>query len=201
MRLDEAQRCAGEVAELLQPACDRLLVCGSVRRRKPEVGDIEIVAVPKRGNARPTFGEPATALPPLEALVANLVRWGELRRHPSNPKDGAKYKTFWHPRGRIGVDLFIAEPSNFGNLVAIRTGDADFSRLLVSPRENGGLMPARMRQRDGHLWRFTPGAHDWQSVPCWLEEDFFAALGLPTPAPDDRSVATVARLRREGAAA
>ena len=43
----EAQAIAQEVVEQLRPHCERIVVAGSIRRKKSEVGDIEIVAIPK----------------------------------------------------------------------------------------------------------------------------------------------------------
>ena len=42
---DDALAVAMDLCDLLMPIClpDRLMICGSVRRLKPEVGDIEIV--------------------------------------------------------------------------------------------------------------------------------------------------------------
>ena len=47
MRLDEATAIAERVVEILRPHCDRIEVAGSVRRGKPEVGDIEVVCIPR----------------------------------------------------------------------------------------------------------------------------------------------------------
>lgn len=194
MRLKDAELYANEVVRLLMPACQEIVVCGSVRRRKPEVKDLEIVALPKRRDSPPVFGDALGGLPPLDALCTRLVTYGELARNSRNPKDGAKYKTFVHPRGKIAIDLFIASPENFGNIVAIRTGDADFSHLLVTPRRDGGLMPDRLRQHEGYLWR-TLATDVVDRLACPSEAAFFAELGLPVPHPEHRNIGEIARLR------
>jgi DNA polymerase/3'-5' exonuclease PolX len=194
MRLRDAELYANEVVRLLSPACEQVVVCGSVRRRKPEVKDLEIVALPKRSAGRPAFGDPASALPPLEALCARLVAYGELRLDPQLKRDGPKYKRFVHPRGKIAIDLFIAAPENFGNQIAIRTGDADFSHLMVTPRHQGGLMPDHLRQSQGFLWSMDDVV-EGHIVPCPSEAAFFAELGLPVPHPEHRNAAEIARLR------
>lgn len=179
MELRDAERVAREVTGLLAPACERIVVCGSVRRQRAQVKDLEIVVLPKRMRQRPVFGDATTALPPLDALLERLTKWGELKRNTDNPKWGEKYKTLLHPATRLGIDLFIAAPDNFGNLVTIRTGDQTFSHLLVTPRDDGGLMPRGMRQMGGYLWQGDT------RVPCWLEGDFFAALGIDQPPPPE----------------
>lgn len=191
MRLSEAKRQALTVVEQLKPACDRLLVCGSVRREKPECKDIEIVVIAKRAPTRPVFGEPATALPPLEAHLDRLIHWGELKRNLDNPKYGAKYKTL--KLGTTPIDLFIAQPENWGNLVAIRTGDGEFSRMMVTRRSLGGLMPADMFQRDGYLYNGEG------LIACEEEADWFVAItgSAEVPPPQSRCLALAARLRAQ----
>jgi DNA polymerase/3'-5' exonuclease PolX len=189
MRLADARRQAATVLALLEPGCDRMLVCGSVRREKPECKDIEIVVVAKSKPPRPVFGEANTGLPPLEALLDRLIRWGELKRNLDNPKYGAKYKTL--KLGTTPIDLFVAKPDNWGNLVAIRTGDGDFSRMMVTRRCQGGLLPDDMGQRDGYLYN-SEGL-----IPCPEEDDwFFAITGDVSPSPPPvRCLALAMRLR------
>ncbi len=43
----EAIAVAKILVSVLQPHCERLIVAGSLRRRKQEVGDIEILYIPK----------------------------------------------------------------------------------------------------------------------------------------------------------
>lgn len=184
-----AERCAREVCALLAPACQQITIVGSIRRMKPLVKDIEILARPKP--SRPVFGEPRSAGSGLDVLVARLIDQRELARRPDpkERKDGPKHKTLWLPRsGGVPIDLFIAASGggNWGNLVTIRTGDYLFSKALVTARSAGGLMPAGMRQEGGFLWR---GA---TCLDCFTETSYFAALGItdiPDPATRDEAMA------------
>jgi hypothetical protein len=46
------------------------------------------------------------------------------------------------PLAEIAIDLFIVlPPAQFGAFFAIRTGTAEFSQWLVTPREKGGAIP------------------------------------------------------------
>ncbi len=47
MQLDKALEIAEKTKELLAPYCERIEIAGSIRRKKPEVKDIELVAIPK----------------------------------------------------------------------------------------------------------------------------------------------------------
>jgi DNA polymerase/3'-5' exonuclease PolX len=195
VKLSTAEMLAGKVRDLLAPACAEALVVGSVRRKKPNVHDIEIACRPLP--ARPVFGEVRSAVNALEARIAELLWLGELAKHPepAKRKDGLKLKCLWLPdAGGIQVDLFIADPSgdNWGNTVAIRTGDYAFSRLMVTPRRAGGLMPKGMRQDDGYLWRGET------RIPCASEGEYFAALGIDEPPPPyQRDERAALQLRRE----
>jgi DNA polymerase/3'-5' exonuclease PolX len=47
MKLEQALEIAEKVKALLAPHCERIEIAGSIRRKKPDVKDIEIVAIPK----------------------------------------------------------------------------------------------------------------------------------------------------------
>lgn len=199
MQLHDAREIAGAVAALLAPACRRIEIAGSIRREKPEVGDIELVCLPIAGMN--LFSEPAGDLlhGAIESAMAREPRliWDEAKK-----RAGPKYKRFWW-RGGIGIDLFIADDRNYGNTMAIRTGDATFSHYLVTQRWGGGLMPDEMIQRRGYLWRvldmMNPAEDDTNlaRIDCPDEAAFFSALGVePVPAPRERDAACIARLRK-----
>ncbi len=50
MKLDKALEIAERTKKLLAPYCERIEIAGSIRRKKPEVKDIELVAIPKLEN-------------------------------------------------------------------------------------------------------------------------------------------------------
>lgn len=45
--LKEALIIAETLANVLELRCERILIAGSIRRRKPEVGDIELLYIPR----------------------------------------------------------------------------------------------------------------------------------------------------------
>ncbi|MDP2873417.1 MAG: hypothetical protein Q8P31_12890, partial [Bacillota bacterium] len=47
MELQKARVIAEELKMLLEPGCARIEIAGSIRRRKPDPGDIELLFIPK----------------------------------------------------------------------------------------------------------------------------------------------------------
>lgn len=176
--LAEAAMVASALVEHLRPACARIEIAGSIRRRKPEVSDIEIVCIPRLvdGPSVDLFAPPPK-VSALDAMLADLERSGRLVQHPTARADGARYKKRWATKAGIQMDLFIVlPPAEWGPLFAIRTGPADFStRAVMALRERG------LRCEDGRILRGN------EVVPCPEEEDFFRLAGLPLLPPWDRT--------------
>lgn len=174
MELLRARAIAENVIERLRPSCERIEIAGSIRRRKPEVKDIELVAIPKVFEERDLFGELLNSISMLDK-----VEWG---RYDTVIKNGSRYKQIVID-ARINLDLFIVlPPAQWGVIFAIRTGPADYSRWLVTQQRYGGAMPAGYFVQEGQLW----GPHG--IIPTPEESDFFAEIGLICPLPWDRSM-------------
>jgi len=114
--LSEAQEKAARILELLAPHCERIEIAGSVRREKPHVKDIEIVAIPKPYEV----GLFASGL----ALV--VERWPK-RKGELGPSCRYTQRIF---EGTT-VDLFFCRPETWGLILAIRTGPTEFSKALL----------------------------------------------------------------------
>lgn len=61
MLFNDAKNIALEVWNQLKPHCAIIKIAGSIRREKPEVGDVEIVALPKTETGTDLFGAPTEA--------------------------------------------------------------------------------------------------------------------------------------------
>jgi hypothetical protein len=191
MPLVEARRAAEEVVASLRPVCDAIVVAGSVRREKSFVKDIEIVARVADIRFTPEFGKPAASA--FEAKIAELL---DQRLLAAAGKNGPLYKKFRMPSYGIAVDLFLTRADNWGNILAIRTGDADFSKLLVTHRYKGGLMPDGLVERGGYLHEIRDVYGQTDKLACPDEETFFRALGIErVPDPKHRSLALGQALR------
>jgi DNA polymerase/3'-5' exonuclease PolX len=172
---------AQSLVNLLAPACARIEIAGSIRRKRPEVGDIEIVAQPLQrletftptGELFPTAGWRNLLDERLQELLARDV----IRKHPFDPKWGEKYRKLLQPDISAQIDLFIlTPPAEWGPAMVIRTGPADFSREMVTR-----LRRFKMRCEDLAVQTF-----DGEHVPCPDEHTFFELCGMAYVAPERR---------------
>lgn len=163
--LAEAEAVAAEVIAQLRPHCDRLEVAGSVRRRRPTVGDLEVVCVPKPYEATPLF---ASGL----AVVVN--QWEKVRGELP-----CRYTRRILPSG-LPLDLFMVDPAGFGLQLAIRTGSAEWSRRVLAT----AWVRAGFRSEAGLLRDQRGAVH-----PVPTEAVLFDLIGLPWVDPADREVA------------
>jgi DNA polymerase/3'-5' exonuclease PolX len=152
----------------LEPYCHRIEIAGSIRRRKAQVKDIEIVAIPKMVTVG-LFGDELATDPDFCAAVN---QWPAMKGTPEG-----KYTQRQLPEG-IVLDLFRADVENWGLILAVRTGSAAFSHQILGAswvragyRSGGGML-----HKDGAL------------IPVREEYDLFTLLGIPWIDPQAREV-------------
>lgn len=156
---------------------------GSLRRGKPEVGDIEHVIIPRfehMATPESFFGEDVNLVfHKLDELVAvgtvtkhmygtTGFRWGQKYR-------GVDFRGFNH-------ELFIATPDNWGSTLAIRTGPADFSTRLVK-----GLHLHGRRNHEGQVWRCDPCDACTGDSICKVCNQTGLKCIAPIPVPTERA--------------
>lgn len=169
--LGEAAAVADMLVALLAPACHRLTVAGSIRRGRPDVGDIELVAVPITGTIPDgMFGEGQVNR--LTERIDWLLAAGRLAPHPTDPKRGERYSKLLHPASGLQVDLFSAAPDNFGLILLIRTGPAGYSHSFVTDIRDRALHVSRGQLHRGSL---GCGAIPCQVIPTPEESDVYRA--------------------------
>lgn len=162
MILAAAQAIAERVRAQLAPHCYRCEIAGSVRRRKPECGDIEIVAIPKPYDT----GLFASGI----ALVVN--QWPKIKGELP-----CKYTQRVLPEG-INLDLFFAVPENWGLIYAIRTGSADYSHNVLA----AGWVRNGYKSVDGML------TFQGVAIPVCEEIDLFRRAGVEWVEPERREL-------------
>lgn len=178
LNLGQAEQLVTKIVNTLAPYCHRIEVAGSVRRKKPVVGDIEIVCIPRVEERVDLYGRVYDIRNLLDVCLNGLVAGGRLL----NPtKNGAKFKQFGIPAvPGLQLDLFITTWECWGVIYAIRTGSAEFSHRLVTQRAAGGLLPDDLMVRDGRVWR------NGIALPTPEERDVFELIGGRVP-PELRS--------------
>lgn len=101
---------AAELCAALEPVCERIIVAGSLRRRKPTVGDVEILYIGKsevRKDPADMFASITVNL--AEEAIAALEKSGEIERRKNvngSEMYGPKNKLMRHRTTGLPVDLF-----------------------------------------------------------------------------------------------
>lgn len=144
MKLKRAREIAEQLREELAPFCERIEVAGSIRREKKEVGDIELLVIPKQKPWSPPsaglFGEqekkPLALNTPIKEYIQAVEKYEAIRGSASGlytarriPLEEPDEHT---GRLMIKLDLFVAFPGNWGTQLAIRTGSAEFSHRILA---------------------------------------------------------------------
>ena len=156
-----AYKIALEVLEQLKPHCVRIAVAGSVRRKKSEVGDIELVLIPKPYSTGLFESGVATVINKFKKIKGELP---------------CKYSQRLLLSG-IKLDLFFAEEGNWGLVFALRTGSADYSHKVLA----NGWVRQGFKSEGGYLFR------EGERYEVREEKDLFKLIGVPYVEPENRN--------------
>ena len=163
---------AERLRELLAPACERIIIAGSVRREKPDVGDVELVAIPKPAPSA-WFNDGLDTY--LQAMLGagtlsyRLNKKGSIQYGPSN-------KFLTDVASGIPVDIFTADARNYGIALMVRTGPADLNVRMMSHFKAIGFK--------GYIYGVRNRQGEEQD--CETEEQVFRLLGWPFKQPKER---------------
>lgn len=141
-KLDFAEATAKGIVALLEDACERIQIAGSIRRRKAYVGDIEILAIPKTLPLRDMFQHECGRIDLLDARLSALITHNEFSLRPSKTgvtTYGPKNKLLIHTTSGIGVDVFSTTPEFWGMALFVRTGPAAWNKRAFQRLTNRGL--------------------------------------------------------------
>lgn len=168
---------------MLASAVERIEIAGSIRRNRPDVGDIELVAVPRTETAADGMFDVQVVnllTDRLDALVAER----RLLSHPDDPKRGDRYSKLVDPESGLQLDLFSASEESFGLIYLIRTGPADYSKRFVTDLRRRSLHVGSGQLHRGSL---GCGAYVCDVVPTRSEAAVFEAAGWPFVVPELRA--------------
>ena len=177
IELFEAQVLASELREYITPAMVRVEIAGSIRREKPVVGDIELVAIV----------EDQEKLLKLIGDVGQTIKTGVPGVIPWTPKADAKYIRVRLNEG-MNLDLFVARPENWGGLFLMRTGSA----AGADGNAFNGFTPGcfsrwKKLSGGGRMTDVMPTMPDGTQLPVYEEQDFFDLLEMDFVPPVERT--------------
>ncbi|MCH7400104.1 hypothetical protein MM236_19065 [Belliella sp. DSM 107340] len=157
---------AEKIKSDLAPHCERIEIAGSIRRKKPEdIKDVEIVCIPKPYNVGL-----------FRSGIAEVIeQWPKVKGDLPCKYTQRIYGTYGNEI--IKVDIFFANPENWGLILAIRTGSAEYShKALATTWSIKGY-----KSENGMLYndRGNP-------VPVREEKDLFDLLGMDWVEPENR---------------
>lgn len=193
MPLAEARAIAEEVMAQISDVCESVVIAGSIRREKAEVGDVELVIVPKY---QPRLGVLFDDMQE-NALERRLQLLASERAIVPRLKDNG-HKIGWFGKdesryiaamyqGKIGVDFFIILPDRrdlYGWFLLLRTGPGDANTALVTRKDQGGLKPNYIFIGAGRV----TDLRDDTPIILTDEETVFEWWGMNYVPPQERSV-------------
>lgn len=203
MHLYYAKIIADDLVAQLHPYCDLINIAGSIRRKKDDVKDIEIVCIAKRVNHKETnlFGEVVKSITIVDPGFERVVKLGKVIKGKCSGRYmqieiERQVEGFTHV---INVDLFMPQAHDYYRQFAIRTGSAEYSRrfLAISWIKRGwcgteyGLRKISESYKiDQTKWVMKPEFMNKPSLPpVWKdEEDFFRWLGVQYLPPEHRNL-------------
>lgn len=174
--LAQAAAWAGSYLADLAPYCERYQVVGSIRRKKLFVHDIEIMVISHPSVSVDMFGNSLEGTMLQDAFPHLVKSWGA-----TVIQSGQKAKRLQMPNG-ITLELHLSRPESWAVETVIRTGPAEFSRKVVTPRRHGGYLPSDCRIHDG--WQVFRGA---RNIPMDSERSFLDFLGMGWIEPQTRN--------------
>lgn len=141
-------------------------VVGSIRRKKPEVGDIEILV------HRDAKIDIDVGVGPLLPAAYETIKGGPRK------KDDWKHWQLRHVASRVHVDLFRFDDDNRGSMMLIRTGPREFSQWFVESLHSYGYCHVEGYVRDLD--------DDIRIVPCGDEHYAFRLARMTYIEPEKR---------------
>ena len=170
MELEKAQKLVNEYREKFLPYCDRIEVAGSIRRERQNVGDLELVCIPKTVTVSDGMFEEKSERDP------NFVRL--VNKFPRVKGNGSgKYTQIYIEDQDINLDLFMTTPEQWGVIFMIRTGSDQFSkRMMWSIKPGYKVDEGFLKDQEGNI------------VPCFEEKDFFTITKMDYVLPTLRAM-------------
>lgn len=170
---EAALRIARDIKAALEPYCSRIQIVGSLRRRRREVGDVELLFIGTIGYRAADLFD-STPYNCALKRIDDLVKDGLLTRRQTVSGTevwGDKNRLAVHAHTGIPVDLFRTTDACWWNALVVRTGGKE-NNIMIAKRalERGWRFEA---YGDGFTKLDGSGHHQTTS-----EEDVFRFVGI-----------------------
>lgn len=179
MKLAFAQACADRLRERLASHAQRVEIAGSIRRQRPEVGDVDLVVSPVMHEEKDMLGTVVRSTNATRDVVLDWARtesWKVIKNGDDILIIEAK---------RVQVDFYWAPPERFGTFLLCRTGSREHNIWL-----------AEIAKAAGGKWHPYSGLHLNRRVVAATELEIYGALDLPFLDPvRDRDLPRLHRIR------
>jgi len=178
---EQALKVAEEIIWNLKPCCERIAIAGSLRRGKSEVGDIEILFIPKT-TTRPDGLFDYRIVSVADEVIEGYLRDGYFSKRPSKTGAftwGESNKLAIHRPSGIPVDLFATNDARWWVSLVIRTGSKETNLRLTTG--------ANKLNRTLNAYGFgTTDRRTGETTAAKSEQDVFALCGVPYLEPEKR---------------
>lgn len=179
-----ALKAAREVLAALEPHTERLVVAGSLRRGCEQVGDVEILYIPRvTRDQGDLFGDEHAHTDHASEALSRL-----LQSHILSKRRNAKGHSMWGPQNKyavheqtqVPVDLFATTLEHWNNYLVCRTGPASLNTEIATRAKAKG-------------WQWHPTGSGFEhlasgsKVAVTCEQDVFEFVGLPYLEPTQRT--------------
>lgn len=135
MKREDILSIANDICNLFEPHFSKYMVVGSLRRKKQEINDIDIVAIPK--------SQERWYIDKIQDLINSLDPEGITEAKAlgksgvSRFSKGNKIKRF--QVNGVMIDLYLANEMTYGTLILIRTGSEQHNIKLTTEAIKRGM--------------------------------------------------------------
>ncbi len=203
VKLSEAKDKADLLSAYLWEMCEKIQIAGSIRRGNPDVKDIELVVIPKidrQGVVEQSKAKPKPSLDKFLGITSSKKKEKVVKEvHITNrlferldflvennllkvgDKQGPKYRKYIFDN--VPVDLFLADSTNWGYILLLRTGSAAYSKQFVTEIKIQG----KYQVSGGYVYPKKAKYFDLDNViPIASEKELYELLKFPYKMPRNR---------------
>jgi len=164
MKFEDAAVLADRIVHCIEHLSDKIQVVGSIRRKRPEVHDIDIVLIPQAWMWNTIIQSLKTN------MKAHVVRAG--------PELATLEIPICPTSETMPADIYKARPETWGVLLLIRTGSKEHNIMMCSKARGLGMM---LSAAQGVI-------KDGKVIASRTEKEIFQALGVEYIEPENREI-------------